>query len=65
LFKDFAASCPGAEKSAEALQLPVYSRLRRSDVERVLGVVKEVAADLAPLQRDVSRKELAAPARVS
>jgi len=65
LFKDFAASCPGAEKTAEALQLPVYSRLRRSDVERVLGVVKEVAADLAPLQRDVPRKELAAPARVS
>ena len=50
LFKDFAAECPGAEKTAQALQLPVYSRLRNSDVERVLKVVKEVASDLAPLE---------------
>ena len=27
LFKEFAADCPGAQKTAEALQLPVYSRL--------------------------------------
>ena len=50
LFKDFAATCPRAEETAEALQLPVYSRLRTSDVERVLDVVLEVAADLAPLR---------------
>jgi perosamine synthetase len=49
LFKEFAANCPAAEKTAEALQLPVYSRLRLSDIERVLKVVLEVAADLAPL----------------
>ena len=67
LFKDFGTSCPGAAKTAEALQLPVYSRLRTSDVERVLRVVKEVANDLAPLERNVSRTkdELVAPARVS
>lgn len=49
LFQEFAAHCEGAEKTAEALQLPVYSRLRTSDVERVLRVVKGVTADLAPL----------------
>jgi len=51
LFKQFAAACPQAEQTAEALQLPVYSRLRTSDVERVLRVVLEVAADLAPLDK--------------
>ncbi len=54
LFKEFAANCPGAEKTAEALQLPVYSRLRTSDVERVLRVVKDVVADLPALNRQVA-----------
>ena len=49
LFKEFASHCPGAEKTIEALQLPVYSRLRTSDVQRVLSVVQQVTADLAPL----------------
>ena len=51
LFREFAASCPGAELTEAALQLPVYSRLRRSDVERVLRVVRDVTGDLAPLGR--------------
>jgi perosamine synthetase len=55
LFKEFVADCPAAQQTAEALQLPVYSRLRTSDIERVLKVVLEVAADLAPLeQKDAS-----------
>ena len=49
LFKEFAADCPEAEKAAEALQLPVYSRLRTSDVERVLKTLLEVTSDLAAL----------------
>ena len=49
LFKEFAVHCPGAEETAQALQLPVYSRLRDSDVERVLSVVREVTHDLRPL----------------
>lgn len=49
LFKEFAADCPGAEETERALQLPVYSRLRESDVERVLQVVRQVTGDLAPL----------------
>jgi dTDP-4-amino-4,6-dideoxygalactose transaminase len=67
LFKEFAADCPGAEKTASALQLPVYSRLRASDVERVLRVVKEVAADLAPLtdKRASAREEFTASATSS
>lgn len=66
LFKEFAATCPQAEQTAEALQLPVYSRLRSSDVERVLKVVLEVAADLEPLTKkpgeSVSEEQLVAPA---
>jgi perosamine synthetase len=49
LFKEFAAECPGAETTERALQLPVYSRLRTSDVDRVLRVVREVVGDLASL----------------
>ena len=49
LFKDFAADCPEAELTATALQLPVYSRLRDTDIERILRVVREVTHDLAPL----------------
>ena len=49
LFNEFAAHCSGAEKTAEALQLPVYSRLRTSDVERVLNMMQHVTADFAPL----------------
>ena len=49
LFKKSAALCPGAELTAIALQLPVYSRLRDSDVERVLEVVRDVTRDLPPI----------------
>jgi dTDP-4-amino-4,6-dideoxygalactose transaminase len=49
LFRDFAANCPRAELSAQALQLPVYSRLRDADVERVIRVVRKITADLAPI----------------
>ena len=66
LFKQFAADCPQAEQTVDALQLPVYSRLRTSDVERVLKVVLEVAADLAPLEKRASalapKEELGASA---
>jgi len=53
LFKEFVATMtdayPGAETTESALQLPVYSRLRGSDAERVLRVVREVTGDLSPL----------------
>jgi dTDP-4-amino-4,6-dideoxygalactose transaminase len=52
LFEEFAADCPGAEATARALQLPVYSRLRTSDVERVLNVVRKVTGDLQPLRQE-------------
>jgi dTDP-4-amino-4,6-dideoxygalactose transaminase len=57
LFKSFAATCPGAEATSAALQLPVYSRLRTSDVDRVLHVMREVTFDLTPFvnQQAVSR----------
>jgi dTDP-4-amino-4,6-dideoxygalactose transaminase len=57
LFKEFAAACRGAETTERALQLPVYSRLRTSDVERALRVVREVVGDLASL--DESSRVLA------
>jgi perosamine synthetase len=60
LFKEFAAECSGAETTERALQLPVYSRLRTSDVERVLRVVREVTSDLASLD-ELSRAPAPAP----
>jgi dTDP-4-amino-4,6-dideoxygalactose transaminase len=48
LFKAFAAACPGAEATKGALQLPVYSRLRPSDVDRVSHVMRKVTCGLAP-----------------
>lgn len=53
LFKDFASKCPGAERTAAALQLPVYSRLRTSDVERVLKTVLEATSDFAALNNQI------------
>jgi dTDP-4-amino-4,6-dideoxygalactose transaminase len=44
LFAEFRADCPGAEATEKALQLPVYSRLRDSDIERVLRVVREASS---------------------
>jgi len=46
LFAEFRAKCPGAEATEKALQLPVYSRLRVSDIERVLSTVRQASADL-------------------
>ena len=46
LFKEFRAECPGAEATEQALQLPVYSRLRVSDIDRVLRVVREASRSL-------------------
>ncbi len=59
LFKDFAAACPGAEQTARALQLPVYSRLRGSDVERVLRVVREVTSNLRPISEQAEKNDVA------
>ena len=47
LFKEFSAECPGAEETEKALQFPVYSRLRVSDIDRVLRTVREASKDLA------------------
>jgi len=55
LFSDYAANCPGADKTANALQLPVYSRLRASDVERILQVVCQVTDDLSPLAENLNQ----------
>jgi hypothetical protein len=46
LFAEFRAECPGAEATEQALQLPVYSRLRESDIDRVLRVVREASRRL-------------------
>jgi perosamine synthetase len=55
LFKEFAAECPGAKITERAIQLPVYSRLRTSDVERVLKIVREVTDDLPPLNEEAAK----------
>jgi dTDP-4-amino-4,6-dideoxygalactose transaminase len=46
LFKEFRAECPGAEATEKVLQLPVYSRLRASDIDRVLRIVREASRRL-------------------
>jgi dTDP-4-amino-4,6-dideoxygalactose transaminase len=46
LFRDFRAACPGAEATEKALQLPVYSRLRVSDIDRVLRTVRQASEGL-------------------
>src|ERR1043165_552865 len=46
LFKEFRVEGPGAEATEKALQLPVYSRLRASDIERALRVVREASRRL-------------------
>jgi dTDP-4-amino-4,6-dideoxygalactose transaminase len=61
LFKEFAADCPGAKITEQAIQLPVYSRLRRSDVERVLRVVREVTGDLPPLNETATKPVVNTP----
>jgi dTDP-4-amino-4,6-dideoxygalactose transaminase len=52
LFREFHAECPGAEATEKALQLPVYSRLRFSDIERVLRVVHEASNDLPSVESE-------------
>ena len=64
LFKEFAAECPGAKITEQAIQLPVYSRLRKSDIERVLQVVREVAGDLPPLNETANKPINKTPAFV-
>jgi dTDP-4-amino-4,6-dideoxygalactose transaminase len=49
LFKAFAARCPCAEATRTALQVPVYARLRSSDIDRVLRLMHEVTCDLDPI----------------
>lgn len=46
LFSEFRAVCPGAEATEKALQLPVYSRLRVADIDRVLRTVRQASEGL-------------------
>jgi perosamine synthetase len=46
LFREFRAACPGAEATEKALQLPVYSRLRVTDIDRVLSTVRRASEGL-------------------
>jgi dTDP-4-amino-4,6-dideoxygalactose transaminase len=54
LFDEFRVKCPGAEAAQKALQLPVYSRLRVSDIDKVLRVVREVSTGLPPIEHQVT-----------
>jgi perosamine synthetase len=44
LFGNGHAPAPGAERAADAIQLPVYSSLRPEHVERIASVVREAVA---------------------
>lgn len=54
LFKEFRAECPGAEATEKALQFPVYSRLRVSDIDRVLHIVREASKGLPPIGSEIA-----------
>jgi hypothetical protein len=54
LFREFHADCPGAEATEKSLQLPVYSRLRFSDIDRVLRVVHEASKDLPSVESELA-----------
>jgi dTDP-4-amino-4,6-dideoxygalactose transaminase len=43
LFAPFAAEAPGAETTEQAIQIPVYESLTPAEVERVAGVVRQMA----------------------
>lgn len=44
LFKEFSQPCAGADRTAEAVQLPVYASLSDEQVRRVAKVAREVLA---------------------
>jgi dTDP-4-amino-4,6-dideoxygalactose transaminase len=52
---DSRAACPVAESTVNTLQLPVYSRLRENEVERILRLIRELAADLPPIANKQTR----------
>jgi len=44
LFGNGHAPAPGAERAAEAIQLPVYASLKRDHIDRIASVVREAVA---------------------
>lgn len=63
LFKESRADCPGAEATEKALQLPVYSRLRESDIDRVVCVVRKAIKGLPAVGNETAacETELSSP----
>ncbi|GBC81173.1 GDP-perosamine synthase [bacterium HR10] len=61
LFASEARPCPVAETAVETRQLPVYSGLHPSDVERIVRVIREIGRDLPPL--GIPAQEVAAHGR--
>jgi dTDP-4-amino-4,6-dideoxygalactose transaminase len=45
LFAEYKRSCPNAERTKNTLQLPVYSSLDRSELNRILEVILEAVAE--------------------
>lgn len=52
LFADARVEVPGADRAADAVQLPVYASLRDRDVAHVAGVARSL---LAPAREEVAR----------
>jgi hypothetical protein len=42
LFRESAAAAPGADRAAEAVQLPVYASLTDEDIARVAPVARSI-----------------------
>jgi perosamine synthetase len=55
LFHEYASHCPVAESTENTLQLPVYARLQPDQIDRIVQVIREEAADLPPLSLTTDR----------
>src|SRR5262245_5750484 len=51
VFEEFKTSCPVAEATEHTLQLPVYSSLRKRDMNRIIDVIRQAIRPLSAAER--------------
>jgi len=52
LFSEHYSPCPNVESMIHTLQLPVYSDLKERDLRWIIKVVKQLARDLPPINKE-------------
>ena len=61
LFTEYARSCPNAERTKNTLQLPVYSSLDPSELDRILEVILKAATNLPAIPARISAHPTLSP----